>query len=1213
MSRIVIYILLMLSTLTNFAQNDTTFLPFGSLDINDGLSQGMVTSIEQDSYGFMWFATKDGLNRYDGYEFIAYRHNAADSTTVSENYISVVHEGSPEYLWIGLASKGLDLMDRRTNRFHHIFLGEEARNAYVMNIESDNDGNTWVATNVGLYKVSFDEDPLKNTIKRYFSEQSRIMQDVSGHIWGYLKGQFAFRITPNEKGTDVIDTLDMSLVAHGPWTEDLNTNVNGLFTQDPSTKKVFAVYPYFIAEYDTVSLEPTIIYQVEYPGGQRLESDQIMMDEHESIWIGANHLFRFDTQTRVMTRVLSRDQNLKDMLHKVSLTFRDQNGLTWCGTLGYGLVTYDPRIERFHPTLDGSVYWMQAANNGNLICQRIGKFLRMLDPKTGKYIIDKSDQDPDVRHQMPGLIHETHAAVQDEDGTIWIGKRDLIKYDPVSEKIELIKPTDNEGNVVERRKGLFPVYSEDERLAFGSDSAFYFFNKDREEFKRFPYPIEAVHIPYLFAQAIHRAADGVYWIGTVKGLLKFDPFTQEWQHFKNDPKDDRSLSFDLIFSLLPDPENPERYLWVGTNGGGLNRFDMSTGECLHFTEKDGLPNDVVYGILSDENGDLWMSTNKGISRLTPSTGEFKNFNSGDGLQSDEFNRNAFSKLSDGTLFFGGVAGYNHFHPTELREDQSSAIVRLTDVKLLNSSIDFGKEGAPMRAPAFLSDGMEISYDDNMITFEFASMEFSSPDQHTYQYQLEGFDPEPIMAGSRNNAVYTNLDPGDYTFRVKAQNRDGLWGEEATTFKLSILPPWWRTKWFYALIALVVLGIIILYINAQRWRRKKLEKTVSIRTKQLSREKKRSEELLRNILPSEVANELKSAGRAEARQFDQVSILFSDFRGFTGISEKLSPNELVDELNVCFRAFDRIMEKYGVEKIKTIGDAYMAAGGVPDPSIGKPAAVVNAALDMQRIIAERKIERSAEGRPYFEMRVGIHTGPVVAGIVGFKKFQYDIWGDTVNIASRMESSGEVGKVNISGTTYALISRQEKFEFQHRGKVEAKGKGEMDMYFVHQTQTERSNSSEALSEETTAFVLGSGNNTTNAVDLKGLRILLVEDNDFNVMVAQDELADTIEEVLIDHAPNGKVALEMVKRKDYDLILMDIQMPEMNGYDATRAIRAMGEGRSQLPIIAMTANVMKAEVQRCMDAGMNGFIPKPFKRKELLATLQSVLGATGGRESQ
>ena len=251
------------------------------------------------------------------------------------------------------------------------------------------------------------------------------------------------------------------------------------------------------------------------------------------------------------------------------------------------------------------------------------------------------------------------------------------------------------------------------------------------------------------------------------------------------------------------------------------------------------------------------------------------------------------------------------------------------------------------------------------------------------------------------------------------------------------------------------------------RNKELEREVMQRTRELSTEKRRSDALLLNILPGEVADELKAKGTAEAKLFDQVTVLFTDFKGFTELSERMSPKDLVHDLHECFSAFDRICVKHGLEKIKTIGDAYMAAGGLPRPNATHAYDVLNAALEIRDFIAQGKKHKQEKGLPWFEIRIGVHSGPVVAGIVGVNKFQYDIWGDTVNTASRMESSGEVGKVNISEATYRLVkdtvvssrlsehslttenqqpTAQKAFTFSPRGKVLAKGKGEMEMYFV-----------------------------------------------------------------------------------------------------------------------------------------------------------------------
>lgn len=368
----------------------------------------------------------------------------------------------------------------------------------------------------------------------------------------------------------------------------------------------------------------------------------------------------------------------------------------------------------------------------------------------------------------------------------------------------------------------------------------------------------------------------------------------------------------------------------------------------------------------------------------------------------------------------------------------------------------------------LPQDLVLPYQDNTISFDYVALETGANSAIRYSYFLEGYSKSWSPETANTSVTFGNMYEGNYRFMVKARNLDGKWSE-AITYTFRVLPPWWRTWWAYILYLLGFAAIISYYI---RWREHSLkerqhvlESTVAQRTDELvrknelvekqkaeveeqknviEREKERSEELLLNILPYEIAEELKQKGSADARQFDSVTVMFTDFKDFTKISEKLSAAELVEEIDICFRAFDQIITRHNLEKIKTIGDSYMCAGGLPNPNPSHATDVVNAALDLQQFMTDRMKQRQQEGKVIFSMRTGIHTGPVVAGIVGVKKFAYDIWGDTVNIASRMESSGEEGKINISEATYNLIKQQ--FRCTHRGRIQAKNKGEINMYFV-----------------------------------------------------------------------------------------------------------------------------------------------------------------------
>jgi CheY-like chemotaxis protein len=302
----------------------------------------------------------------------------------------------------------------------------------------------------------------------------------------------------------------------------------------------------------------------------------------------------------------------------------------------------------------------------------------------------------------------------------------------------------------------------------------------------------------------------------------------------------------------------------------------------------------------------------------------------------------------------------------------------------------------------------------------------------------------------------------------------------------------------------------------------------------------------------------------------------------------------------------------VEKIKTIGDAYMAAGGVPDPSGGMPLAVVLAGLEMQQIMRERQAERKASGKPAFEMRVGIHTGAVVAGIVGRRKFQYDIWGDTVNTASRLETACEPGEVNISSATYELVKDEPELRFTPRGRVNVKGKGDLEMHYVRARSIQAVVDAEPVkrlpaTDRPGALISDDASPVTTTeqrpTSLRDVRILLAEDNEFNAMVAQGHLENWLPGARLTHVVNGALAVEAVRTGQHDVVLMDIQMPVMNGYDAAKAIRALAGDKSRIPIIAMSANVMKAEIDRCMEAGMNAFVPKPYKKEQLMEAIERV----------
>jgi two-component sensor histidine kinase len=329
---------------------------------------------------------------------------------------------------------------------------------------------------------------------------------------------------------------------------------------------------------------------------------------------------------------------------------------------------------------------------------------------------------------------------------------------------------------------------------------------DRNLKKTFSYPLPVSENNEYedLIQCTIKDSSGNVWLGTTNGLFRFNLSSRKWSVYKNKQNDGSSISSDLIFSLCPDPSQPKKYLWIGTGGSGLNRMDMETGRCFSYTIKDGLPNNVIYGILPDDDGSLWLSTNKGLSCLTQQNKSFRNFDYKDGLQSNEFNRGAYLRTKDGWLFFGGVDGFNYFHPQEILNNKTVPPIYITAFNIDNRPVPIQREGSPLTKAIYLTETITLSYEQNFVSFRFAAMDFTDPEKNLYQYKLQGFQKDWISSDKTHSATYTNLDPGTYTFTVKGSNNDGTWNEKGASVKLIILPPWYRTWWFLTLFALTLL-------------------------------------------------------------------------------------------------------------------------------------------------------------------------------------------------------------------------------------------------------------------------------------------------------------------------------------------------------------------------------------------------------------------------
>ncbi len=775
-------------------------LLFETIGANEGLSQGMVNCIIQDHYGFMWFATKDGLNRYDGYHFVVYRHDPSDSNSIAENYIEALFEDSKGRLWVGTATGGLEFFNRETETFQHFKKNEENGSdlGHIIAITEDKQGKLWLTTEKGIVvleeKKSLKNKMLSFSFQKINNKDSRVYIIQNGTIFVYeVNGSF-YTIIQNEAGKETIDTIPEQSYTWRAGKFERKQYEGGepdaiAFAEDTAHRLLYMFMKHCITTFDERENKFKIIHKIPFLNYFNFTSSVNV----NTIWLVNNfNAEQFDINTAASVIVGNTNKSVTDIIGVASCVCTDKSGILWIGTTGYGIFKYNVRNEKFHHTDIESIHWMQETNDAKVMLVKEGAYLYIFDKDSQGYIDTLPPKRIEKSEAYRGILD---AAVQDNDGTYWMAKIDLVHYDDAAKKLTRFN-----------YKLAFPIYKNKAgEIWFGGSNALCCYDKINNKIIGYPYPIAPTNFPYKSLQAIWQADNGIFWLGTTAGLLRFDPVNKSWKVFKNAPADSTSISFDLIFSLCPDPIKPNKYLWTGTSGGGLNCFDMETGKAIRYSVKNGLANDVVYGILSDNDGNLWMSTNNGLSKLSKDRRTFYNYNVNNGLQGNEFNRNAFCKTKDGTLFFGGVNGFNYFDPYDLDRNNIPPNIVITDFKIGNKPVTIHNEKKLLTKSVEFTDKIVLDYSDNMISFEFAAMDFMQPSKNLYQYKMEGFDKDWIYSGTARSATYTNLDPGTYTFYVKGSNSDGVWNDTGTSIQLIILPPWYMTWWFRILVLAIIAG------------------------------------------------------------------------------------------------------------------------------------------------------------------------------------------------------------------------------------------------------------------------------------------------------------------------------------------------------------------------------------------------------------------------
>ena len=834
-------------------------LTFEQLTIKDGLSQSSVFKIMQDSRGFLWFATQDGLNRYDGYQFrIFYSKEKPDSTSITNTWINWIAEDKDGYIWIGTSGGGLNCYDPKTELFEHYMHDpnnpKSLGNDRVLTVFIDSHNIVWVGTDGGgLNKFNrqnktftvYKNDPTDPGSLSHNSV-SFISEDHEGNIW-------------------------------------VGTTGGGVNKLDKSTGKF-------------------IRYQHNPDDPTSLSSNEVSVlfeDRDNTLWIGTKQgLNIYNRQKDTFQQILFDPQNPNSLSNNYVRTItQDHQGYIWIGIYG-GLNRYNPKTKRFEilkknpldkSGWDNQIVWDIIEDNAGILW--LGTNNGIVKITRTKFIHLKND--PDNPESLSNDF--IWAIYEDSDGAIWIGTHGggLNKFIRSNGLFRHYMPQKNKNSIpgkrvlsitedhkgylwlgfmgkglsrLDRKKQIFKNYMfeweesgtpginniwsllEDKqgKLWVGTDVGLFLFDEKKKEL--IPFTAENVKgLNNVRIRSLFLDSSGNIWVGTYGfGLSLIDHQTLEITNFSYDEHDSLSLSNNYVRTIREDESGT---IWVGTSGG-LNKFLGKDSGFVHYSDKDGLPNNIIYGILNDDEGNLWISTNKGLSKFNPASGNFTNFDVRDGLQSNEFNLGAYCRTRDGYMFFGGVNGFNIFRPSDLKPSTFIPPVYITEFKKFDKKIKLDK------SLSFLNEIM-LSYKDNFISFEFAALDYTNPEKLRYKYMLEGFDKTWIESGNRRYASYTNLKGGEYIFRVKATNADGLWNEKGAALKLTINPPFWELWWFQLFAGLFLISAIYMLYRIRVYsihkQREILKEQVEKRTfelkernSQISAAKKETDNILNNM-------------------------------------------------------------------------------------------------------------------------------------------------------------------------------------------------------------------------------------------------------------------------------------------------------------------------------------------------------------------------------
>ncbi len=813
---------------------------FNRISIKEGLSQSTVTAIVQDRRGFVWLGTQDGLNRFDGYDFVVYEHDPNDPATLSDSSIRALLEDRSGDLWVG-TERGLSYLNQQTGRFtrHHFSADDPMEGTFGERVETllqDADDSLWIATfDSGLYRL----DPTDSSIEsfQYLASDPTSLSDNQvralaldrlGNLWVGTQG-----------GLNLYDRDSKTFIRyrHDPNNPASLSDDHVLSILEDRTGNLWIGTVSGLNRFDRPT---TGFHRLLHDPTDRLSLSQdrvriLFEDQDGRLWIGTDggmNLFDRDRQQFHRYQHSPTDPSSLSQDRVMSI-YQDRGQVMWIGTWGGGVNQWNPAIWSFphyrhnpddeHGLSTNPVLAFAQDAENHLWIGTHGGGLNRRDPVTGFHEVFRHDPE-DPASLGSDLVT---ALLHDRSGVLWIGLRGggLNRFNANSKNFthfindpERPESLGNNGvmSLFEDRRGDLWVgtYGAGLSRLEPTDRESGSFNHYRARND------DPTTLGNDRVSAITEDSNGALWVGTFgAGLHRLDTDRQVFTQFSHNSRQNGSLRVDTITALQVDESG---VLWIGTQGGGLCRLeqlDASSSSAVFecFSESDGLPSRVVSGIQPElDSNALWLSTNYGLSRFEPATGTIRNYEASHGLQSNEFNFGAHFRSDDGTMYFGGVEGYNGFQPDSIIRQTAGPPVVLTS---------FLKYGQPVDLDRPLQDlsSVALDYRDHVFSFEFAALDFTASDRNRYAYRLEGLTEgwiDWIDLGTHRRVTFTDLDPGSYTLQIKAANHDGIWNEEAVSLDLVIAPPVWRTWWAYSLyaLALVAAGIWLLASTRRKQQR-----------------------------------------------------------------------------------------------------------------------------------------------------------------------------------------------------------------------------------------------------------------------------------------------------------------------------------------------------------------------------------------------------------